>query len=206
MPLFSPSLHQIAALPGDASPNGDTGTLVFHDATTRRGARVRLADHAQDECFVFSMIGLTSDSTSVTNFTVNTVTPRLDFRWPFDFVCTGIMFSVSARADGGTAAQINIVRTPAPTIAVPNPGSNSLFNNASFTSSVPTTGFCNIASGTPTNTVTALLSATVAPHASHVNWGKGDRLRFFVVAGANGSTTQSRNFHAPKVYIKGYRN
>lgn len=196
MPLYSPSLHAIASAPLVAAPNGVADRLVFYDATTRRGARVILADHAQDECFLFSLNGLTTDApNSAANFTVSRTTPRIDLRWPFDFVCTGVQQSVSARGDGGgttVAAQINIIRN-----------SNSIFNDAAFTGTLSATGFCSIATGTPITS--NLMSAEVAPAATHVNWSRGDRVRFFQVAGSSGSGTQSRNFHAPKVYIRGYR-
>lgn len=195
MPLYGPSLHAIAAAPLVTAPNGVSDMLVFYDATTRRGARVKLADHGQDECYIVSMNGIQLDSPTATNFTVSVTTPRVDMRWPFDFVCTGIQQSVSARGDGGgttVAAQINIVRND-----------NSIFDNVAFTGTLSSTGFCAIATGTPTTSNT--LSAEVAPNANHVTWSKGNRLRFFIVAGSNGSTTTSRNFHASKVYIKGYR-
>lgn len=193
MPLYSPSLHGIVSAPVVAVPDGVNDRLVFWDATTKRAARIMLADHAQDECFIFSLNGLQSDNpTQANNFTVSTGTPRVDLRWPFDFVCVDVLQSVSARADGGggtTAATINILRN-----------ANSIFNDST---TVNATGFCNIATGTPVTSNT--MSSAVTPHANHVTWTKGDRIRIFQTSGQTGSTTQSRNFHAPKVYIRGYR-
>lgn len=193
MPLFSPSLHAITAASLVTAPNGVNDTLVFYDATTGRGARVRLADHAQDECFIFSMNGLVRDdaTTAATqNFVVNTTTPKVDTRWPFDFRCTGIVQTVTARSSrtGNTAAGINVFRN-----------NNSVFNNTTTIA----TSFCTIACGTPVTT--NLTSAEVAPNANHEVWTAGDRIRIWLVAGVNNRTTQSENFHASKVYIKGYR-
>jgi hypothetical protein len=193
MPLFSPSLHAIASAPVISAPNGVADTLVFWDATTQRAARVLLADHAQLECFVFGMNGLSSDSptTSATqNFAVNTTTPKFDLRWPFDFRCTGIVQTVSARSSrsGGQAAGINVFRN-----------NNSVFNNTTTVA----TSFCTIATGTPVSS--GLTSAEVVPNAAHETWAKGDRIRIYLVAGENQRTTQTENFHASKVYIKGYR-
>jgi Tfp pilus assembly protein PilX len=103
-----------------------------------------------------------------------------------------VLQSVSARADGGsgtTAATINILRN-----------ANSVFNDST---TVNATGFCNIATGTPVTSNTR--SSAVTPHANHVTWTKGDRIRIYQTSGQTGSSTQSRNFHAAKVYIRGYR-
>ena len=193
MPLFSPSLHAIASAPVISAPNGLTDTLVFWDATTQRAARVNLADHAQAECFVFGMNGLASDSptTAATqNFVVSTTTPKFDLRWPFDFRCTGIVQTVSARSSrtGDQAAGINVFRN-----------NNSVFNNTTTIS----TSFCTIACGTPVSS--GLTSAEVLPNAAHETWTKGDRIRLYLVAGVGTRSTQTENFHASKVYIKGYR-
>ena len=195
MPLFSPSLHGIQAASVIAAPGAIVDKLVFYDATTRRGARQNLADRSQEECFIFSMNGLTTDRPNTTNFTVSTTVPRLELRWPFNFVCVNVFQTVSARADGGnttTPARIDIMRIATDT--------RSIFSNAT---TVSTTGFCPIATGTPVET--SLTSAAVAPDANHVLWSAGDYIRFFQTSGANGSTTQSRNFHASKVYVQGYR-
>lgn len=194
MPLFSPSLHAIASAPVISAPNGVADTLVFWDATTQRAARVLLADHAQLECFVFGMNGLVSDSpttSAIQNFAVNTTTPKFDLRWPFDFRCTGIVQTVSARSSrsGSPAAGINVFRN-----------NNSVFNNGDTTTVA--TSFCTIAAAT--NPI-VLTSTEVPPNAAHQTWTKGDRIRIYLVAGEYQRTTQTENFHASKVYIKGYR-
>lgn len=193
MTLFSPSLHQIAQLSRQATPSGIDDTLIFRDATTGRAARVRLSDHAQDECFIFSMHGLASDAPNVAasiNFPVNTATPKIDMRWPFDFRCTGVVQTVSARSSrtGDPPAGINVFRNNA-----------SVFNNTTTIA----TSFCTIACGTPVSS--GLTSAEQALNAEHINWSRGDRIRIFLVAGNFTRTQQTENFHASKVYIKGYR-
>jgi hypothetical protein len=191
MTLFSPSLHAIAQMALQSAPNGVDDTLIFHDASTGRGARVRLSDHAQDECFIFGMNGLASDAPNVSalqNFVVSTGTPKIDIRWPFDFRCTGVVQTVSARSarTGGTAAGINILRE-----------GNSIFSNTTTIAQ----SFCTIA----TAPASALTSAEVPPNTNHINWSRGDRIRIYLVAGESQRTTQTENFHASKVYIKGYR-
>jgi hypothetical protein len=193
MPLFSPSLHAIASAPVVSAPDGLADTLVFWDATTQRAARVNLADHAQAECFVFGMNGLASDSPTTSsnqNFVLSSTLPKFDLRWPFDFRCTGIVQTVSARSSrtGRPAAGINVFRN-----------NNSVFNNTTTVS----TPFCTIACGTPV--LSGLTSAEVLPNAAHETWTKGDRIRLYLVAGERGRNTQTENFHASKVYIKGYR-
>lgn len=186
MPLFSPSLHGIAGVVTVSSPDGGLDQIAFHDASLGRAVRATLAKLAQDECFVFSLIGLTNNSPLVvSNFTVSTTTARLQMRWPFNWTCTGIRQSVSGRPASGTAAGINILRN-----------GNSIFDNST------TIGTSNATVATGAGN---MYSSKVSPHASHVSWSKGDNIQIYQTAGAAGSGNAANNFHAPVVYLYGNR-
>lgn len=183
--LFSPSLHAATALPIVTNANGVTDQLVAHNSALGRAARMILARHAQEECFIFSMSGLTPDANNAGNFTVSPTIPKVDIRWPFNWICTGIRQSVTFRPTTGTAAGINVMRN-----------TFSIFDN---TTTIGTSN-CQIAAGG-----TNVYSSKVSPHASHVSWSVNDSLRMYLTAGASGSTTQTNNFHASKIYFYGYR-
>lgn len=183
--LFSPSLHAPAARPIVTNANGVLDSLVAHNSALGRGARMMLAKHAQEECYFFSMSGLTPDADNVANFAVSTTVAKVDLRWPFNWICTGIRQSVTLKPAAGTAAGINVLRN-----------GNSIFDNSTNIN----TSNCQIATGG-----TNPYSSKASPHASHVNWSKGDLLRLYLTAGAAGSGNQSNNFHASKVYFYGYR-
>lgn len=185
MPLFSPSLHGIAGMPTVTGPDGGADKIAFADVSLSRAAKVKLAKHAQTECFIFGTSGLTTDSPSSANFTVSVTVPRIQIIWPFNWTCTGIRTSVSGRPAAGAAAGINILR-----------GNNSIFDDVTGN----TTAYCTIATGAGN-----LYSSLVSPHANHASWSKGDDIKIYNVAGANGSGNQSNNFHALKVMLFGYR-
>lgn len=185
MPLFSPSLHGIAGMPTISNGDGVDDRLVFYDASLGRAARASLSRHAQEECYIFSTHGLGLDHATVANFTVSTTIPKVDIRWPYNWICTGARSTVSGRPATGTAAGINILRE-----------NNSIFND---TTGVGTSN-ASVATGAGN-----LYSSIVAPHANHVNWSKGDRVRMYITAGAAGSGNQVNNFHALKIMLYGYR-
>lgn len=185
MTLFSPSLHGILAMPTITNGDGVDDKAIFYDASTGRAVRARLAQHAQEECYIFSTHGLGLDHPTVANFSPSTTIPKVDIRWPYNWFCTGIRSTVSFRPSSGTAAGINIMRD-----------GTSIFDN---TTTVNTSN-ATVASGGGN-----AYSSIVSPHASHASWTKGNRLQMYITAGANGSGTQSNNFHALKIMLYGYR-
>lgn len=184
--LYSPILHGISGAPVVTNADGQSDSFVFADASLGRAAKTSLAKHAQTECFVFSTSGLATDSPlSLSNYTVNTTTPRLVIRWPFNWICTGVRHSCSGRPASGTAAGINIMR-----------------NGTSIFSDTTTIASSNVTIATGAGN---LYSSIVSPHANHTNWTKEDLIAIYNTAGATGSGNAANNFHATKVYLYGYR-
>lgn len=197
MPLFAPSLHQVRVGETFTTVSGTADSIVYYDDTLKRGVRSRAAQHAQEETWIFALMGLLTDSTqSLTNFATGTTlaSPRFDFTWPYDFTCYGLRFGVSARASTGTAAGIQVLRAE-----------SSVFSNAAIAADPVTGAFCTVAVGSPVvASGTALISSEVAPHASHVSWSAGDRIRCWITQGTAGAGATAR-FHGPKLYVRGAR-
>lgn len=185
MPLFSPSLHGIAGMPTITNGNGANDEIIFFDASTGRAAVAQLARHAQEECYIFGTHGLGPDHGTVANFTPSTTIPKIDIRWPYNWICTGIRSTVSFRPSSGAPAGINVMRN-----------GTSVFDN---TTTIGTSN-ATVAVGAGN-----LYSSIVAPHASQASWTKDNRIEMYITAGANGSGTQTNNFHALKIMLYGYR-
>lgn len=185
MPLFSPSLHGIAGIPTITNGDGADDRIVFYDASLGRAARAALSKHAQEECYIFATHGLGPDTPTAANFTPNQAVAKIDIRWPYNWFCNSVRTTVSGRPSSGTAAGINIMR-----------------NGTSIFTDTTTIGTSNVTIATGSGN---LYSSKVTPNANHISWTKGDRLQMYITAGANGSGTQSNNFHALKIMLYGYR-
>ena len=185
MPLFSPSLHGIAGMPTITNGDGVNDKVIFYDASIGRASVAPLSRHAQEECYIFGTHGVGLDHATATNFAVSTTVAKVDIRWPYNWICTGVRTTVSGRPAAGAAAGINIMRE-----------GTSIFTNTATVASSNVT----IATGAGN-----LYSSLTSPHASHTSWTKGDRLQMYITDGAQGSGNASNNFHALKIMLHGYR-
>lgn len=192
--LYSPTLHGLksAASVGTFAPNMDC--LAMFDASLVKPVKILMKDDRRLLCFVFPVSNPPDDdSTSVSNVAASTNLTtgyKTDFRWPFNFTCTGIRSTAGSLPPSSSAVEfaIDVFR-----------GSNSVLTDSTSPSA---------ALVLPEHTADVLgvkgQTAITAPHANHVTWSAQDRVRTLVTASDSGGGS-SRAARCAKVFIYGYR-